>query len=94
MYFGERFGELSFADWLPGDLDAFGGFIQVRRCVEPGANAGGAQSGLDHGAGGPFPVGAGDVHEAAGAMRVAQASSSRVIRSKPNFAVWTSFPSE
>ena len=57
---------------LAGDVDALGGFHQVRRSVESRANACGAQSGLDHGAGGTLAVGSGDVNPAARALRIAE----------------------
>ena len=42
------------------------------RGVESGANACGAESGVDHGAGGTFPVGAGDVDHAIGTLGIAE----------------------
>ena len=54
------------------DADALGGFGEVRRGEQAGAAAGGAQGGFDHGAGGAFAVGAGDVHEAEPVLRAAQ----------------------
>ena len=44
----------------------------MRRSEEAGAEAGGAQGRFDHGAGGAFAIGAGDVHEAEPVLRAAQ----------------------
>ena len=54
------------------DDDALGGFYQVRRRKESGADARGAESGVDHGAGRPFPVGSRDVDEAEGILRIVE----------------------
>jgi len=54
------------------DLDSLGGLDQVRRGEETCANASGAQTGVDHGAGGPFPVCAGDVNDSKCGLRIAE----------------------
>ena len=54
------------------DLDALGRLDQMRRSEQAGANARGAQSRLDHGAGRAFAVGPGDVHHAKRALGIPQ----------------------
>ena len=71
---GESVDELVTRDGLAVDLDALGRFDQVRRRVESGAKAGGTSGGFDHGAGGSFAVGAGDVDCAQTVLGVAQSS--------------------
>ena len=69
---GESLDELVTRDGLAVDLDALGRLDQVRRRVESGAKAGGTSGGFDHGAGGAFAVGAGDVYGAKDVLRVAE----------------------
>ena len=54
------------------DADALGGFGQVRGSEEAGAEAGSAEGRFDHGAGGAFAIGSGDMHEAEPVLRAAQ----------------------
>ena len=54
------------------DLDSFGRLDEMGRGVQSGANACGAESGVDHGAGGTFSVGAGDVDHAIGTLGIAE----------------------
>src|SRR5712691_108236 len=54
------------------DTDALGGFDQVRRGEQTGMDPRGAQTRLDHGASGTFAVGAGHMHGAERALRVAE----------------------
>src|SRR5580658_3157735 len=72
MNFRAGFRELIFCNRLSADLDALGGFYQMRRRIEAGAHPGNPQAGLNHGAGGTLPVSPGHVNEAALAMRAAQ----------------------
>ena len=65
-------GELRGGDRAAIDADALGRLDQMRRGEQAGAQAGGAQPGFDHGAGGAFAVGAGDVHDARQAFGIAE----------------------
>ena len=65
-------GELGVADGLPVHLQPLVDLLQVRRSVEGGAVAGGAQDRGQGGGGRAFAVGPGDQHRGEAALRVAQ----------------------
>ena len=60
---GDEAGDFGFGNELAIDLDAFGEGDEVRRGEQPDAQAGRAIDAFEHGAGGTFAVGAGDVDE-------------------------------
>ncbi len=68
MDLGEGGGEIGDRDGLAVDADAFGGFDEMGRGVDAGADAGGAEGAFEHGADGALAVGAGDVDGAKGAV--------------------------
>lgn len=70
--FAEDGGELFVADGFAVDGDAFVHPAQVRRGVEPGAEARRAREGLDHGRHRAFPVGPGDVDDGEALLGVAE----------------------
>src|SRR5205085_11510401 len=65
-------GELLGRDRLARDVEALGWFDKVWGRVETGAHATGTETGFDHGAGGSFAVGAGDMHEMTGLVWIAK----------------------
>lgn len=71
---GDEAGDFGFGDELAIDLDAFGEGDEVRRGVEAGFVAGVAVDRFEHGAGGAFAIGAGDVDEFEFVLRVANSA--------------------
>src|SRR5215471_13459592 len=68
----ERARELLTGDRRTVNADALNGLYQVRGSIESRADARGAQSPFDHGAGGTLAVGAGDVNGPEGLLWIAE----------------------
>jgi hypothetical protein len=70
-------GEVSVGDLFARHADALVHAHEVRRGVEAGAVAGGAQDTLEHSGGRALAVGPGDEHRGEAALRVAQGGQQR-----------------
>lgn len=76
------------SDRHASNLDAFRRFYKMGRGVEAGADTGGTQTRLDHGASRPLPIGASHMDET-GSAGSPKACKRAVMRSRLSFAVRT-----
>jgi hypothetical protein len=77
VYYLKRGSELIRSNGFSANPDAFRGFDEMRRNIEPGAKPSLAQNSLDKSARGAFTVGARDMDEAASLLRPAQGIEER-----------------
>ena len=83
MHHVKRALELFRRDRDAVDLNPFRGLNQMRRGEQPGADAGGSNARLDHGAGRAFAVGPRHVNHAVCSLRIAQRGENRADAVQP-----------